>query len=413
MLKLRFLLTVSLTAAALLGSGATAQASFSPPQTVAGGAFAYHSKVLASGSAIVWSTFEGIQGSRISHDFTLSPPALLSAPTGPKVPDYAGSPLGDVLVVDRSDAADPAATITVGHLSAGDSSVHTIASPGRVLNDPSAAFAGVRRNGAVAYSSEPTSGGVQRVVLTRLAADGTPGRTSVVGPGFLPELALSARERAAVAWYASEGIRGAPVSRTGKAGTVVSLARGDAQLDEVAWGSGSSPLALITGPRSRGKPTTLRVTRFGGRSTKSWRIAASGGISEAQLEVDAIGRAWISWLEFSGSDQVFRARRLSRSGKLTKPITLSSPKVASFDPELTLAQRGGTPGVVWRTEGEGGKAVRFGRIRQGAVKAQTVASDGRFFDPSLSFDDSGRAIVSWTQIGGGEDEVRLARELRR
>ncbi|KAA1418919.1 hypothetical protein F0U44_10610 [Nocardioides humilatus] len=323
-------------------------------------------------------------------------------------PQVAVSPWGTALAVwvDRGSGRVKAST----HPKAGSWKKPFFISPsGQDAFDPRVAI-GPRGRYVVAWRR--WDGGHYRIdAVTRTAT--TPWSESVTLSGasadaWDPQVAVG-RDRAVVVWRSAEP--GGSEVQASTRGTTDWSAPQTLSGDADAWdpqvavaGDGTGAVVWSRTGRAHDRVQVIRLSRRGAWSEVRTLSARSRDAEEPQVAATARGAAAVVWRGSDGTDERIQAVRHGKTGRWSRPATLSAADRDAHDPQVVMDASGAVT-AVW--------ALRTGSNHR--VEASTRLSDRRWSTPAklseggwdatapqVAASPDGRTTVVWLQAEGGQ-----------
>lgn len=133
---------------------------------------------------------------------------------------------------------------------------------------------------------------------------------------------------------------------------------------------------------------------------------ATGVTGTPSVEFDKSGNLFAAWTEFAGTIS-FAVR--PAGGAFGSPVTLSTPMLTAYGPDLAVDKKGNVR-VVWiESDGVRNRVKTALRTPDGVFGAtETLSSAGvNASIPSVSFDRKGNATVAWVEDNGAGSNYRV------
>jgi hypothetical protein len=248
----------------------------------------------------------------------------------------------------------------------------------------------------------------------RINADGTLGTIQDLAapPNVsLPAIAVDPTGNATVAWQRFDGIDGIVqarrISPDGTLGPTQSLSLpGGLALDANVAVDAAGRATVVWG-RVSGTGTTIQARRIAADGTLDPTVLDLSGLGSsshpAHVAVDASGNATAVWKLFNGANNVAQARRIAADGSLGPLRTLSAPGFEAAVPDVAVDPAGRAT-AVW----VGNLMGFFTQIAQ----TRSISADGTVGTtrdlapgpnagfPKIAVDSAGNATAAWTRSDG-------------
>jgi hypothetical protein len=184
--------------------------------------------------------------------------------------------------------------------------------------------------------------------------------------------------------------------------------------------------AIITWVDGRGG-TTIYAQRIDANGAPQWTTAAEGGVAISILSSwapsiisDGSGGAIITWFYWSGSSNDIYAQRINSSGEVqwtANGLPVCTQASHQYYPTITSDGSGGAI-ITWYEDRIGNQDIYAQRINSsGATQWTTAAAGGlpvcintsRQDNPTITFDGSGGAIITWFDSRAGNNDIYVQR----
>jgi len=181
--------------------------------------------------------------------------------------------------------------------------------------------------------------------------------------------------------------------------------------------------AIIVWDDSRG----LYAQRIDASGAPLWTDAATGGVAISTLESnaptitsDGSGGAIITWYYWSGSSNDIYAQRINASGVVqwtANGLPVSTHSSHQYYPTITSDGSGGAI-ITWYEDRIGNQDTYAQRINSSGATLWTTAAAGglpvctntsRQDNPTITFDGSGGALITWYDARAGNNDIYAQR----
>jgi hypothetical protein len=242
--------------------------------------------------------------------------------------------------------------------------------------------------------------------------------TNTSGHADRPQVACDARGNALVVWQQFDGM----CSNIWANRYVAGKGWGEAVLIENGMDGGAfnpqivldaSGKALAVWEQYDGRRWCIWASRFapavGWGAVEQIELNAAGHASNPQMSIDAGGNATVVWCQREGTACRIWANRYVAGSGWGRAEPVASDHTGAFDPQVSTDAQGKAMLVWWQPEGEGCKniwassyAAATGWGRAALLATNYIATAP---DPQIITDTDGNAIAVWKQFDGARDNI--------